>query len=368
MRLIYEQNPVINDVLNSYEWLPVINFLQTIIFDDKTFDLLNIATHLEVNYTELFSLITSNFYNINTLIDNASNTSNEPLFLALGNFYSTWLTYFFVQPANNVCSQINTLPITFTLNIDWNIANLLAIMYGSIILWKIGLDSFSYIGKIWFNFIQVMYIWLYSWILGGLDKVESTEEIICLIILWPWCFLIIFSHLYTVANYDYTFGFAEWGLPVTYGLVMLLEHWWAFGAYIFIYITNTKGRRSLIITIFEDTISMLILIARVLLQAVRGVIVGMFHFICREAIWNMTSWWTHNNHANSSIALENSNLASKHPALSLIFDVLLTGGSFVVITAIMFLQLIFLIVSVWLFCKCWFISWNRADSANTASI
>jgi hypothetical protein len=25
--------------------------------------------------------------------------------------------------------------------------------------------------------------------------------------------------------------------------------------------------------------------------------------------------------------------------------------------AIMFLQLIFLIVSVWLFCKCWFISW-----------
>jgi hypothetical protein len=24
----------------------------------------------------------------------------------------------------------------------------------------------------------------------------------------------------------------------------------------------------------------------------------------------------------------------------------------------MFLQLIFLIVSVWLFCKCWFISWN----------
>jgi hypothetical protein len=29
---------------------------------------------------------------------------------------------------------------------------------------------------------------------------------------------------------------------------------------------------------------MAILIARVLLQAVRGVIVGMFHFICREML------------------------------------------------------------------------------------
>jgi hypothetical protein len=65
---------------------------------------------------------------------------------------------------------------------------------------------------------------------------------------------------------------------------MLVEHWWAFGTYIFLYITNTKGRRSLIITIFEDLVGMAILIARVLLQAVRGVIVGMFHFICREAI------------------------------------------------------------------------------------
>ncbi len=368
MRLIYEQNPIINDVLNSYEWLPLVNFFHTIIFENKNFDLLCFAPHLGPNYTELFTLLTSNFYQINILVEQALTTNNEPLFAALGHVYSTWLTYFFVQPANNVCSQLNTLPITVTLNVDWSIANLFFITYGSIILWKIGLDSFSYVGKIWFNFIQVIYLWLYSWILGGLDKVESTEEIICLIILWPWCFLIIFSHLYTVANYDYTFGFAEWGLPVTYGLIMLLEHWWAFGAYIFLYITNTKGRRSLLITIFEDIISMVILIARVLLQAVRGVIVGMFHFICREAIWNMTSWWTHNNHANTSIALEDSSLTSIHPILNLVFNVLLTGGSFVIITAIMFLQLIFLIVSVWLFCKCWFISWNKTTCVNKASL
>jgi hypothetical protein len=35
----------------------------------------------------------------------------------------------------------------------------------------------------------------------------------------------------------------------------------------------------------------------------------------------------------------------------------------VIVMAIMFLQLIFLIVSVWLFCKCWFISWS-SDNTN----
>jgi hypothetical protein len=39
---------------------------------------------------------------------------------------------------------------------------------------------------------------------------------------------------------------------------------------------------------FEDFVAMLIMIVRVLLQSIRGVIVGMFHFICREALLNMT--------------------------------------------------------------------------------
>jgi hypothetical protein len=264
-----------------------------------------------------------------------------------------------VQPANLVCNTIDVTNIGVNFNLDWNIANLLFGVYFMILLWKFSIDASSYTASSWFHITQVVHVWVYSWILGGLDKVESLEEIICLIILWPWCFLIIFSHLYTTASYDYTFGFAEWGLPVTYGLIMLAEHWWTFGTYIFIYTTNTKGRRSLIITIFEDIVSVAILIARVLLQAVRGVIVGMFHFICREAVWNMTAWWTHNNQMNSSTQLQTESLTSTHPILGLIFDILLVGGSFVIITAIMFLQLIFLIVSVWLFCKCWFISWRK---------
>lgn len=56
------------------------------------------------------------------------------------------------------------------------------------------------------------------------------------------------------------------------------------GTYLFVYIAGAKGRKSSVITAAEDFIAIAILIARILLQAVRGVIVGMFHFICREAI------------------------------------------------------------------------------------
>ncbi len=359
MRLIHEQNAIIYDVLNSYEWLPLINFFHTLLIGNVD-QLLNFfGDGISLQYYELFNLISTNFFDYIPMTDYAASTEHPALFLKLIDLTTTWNTLCFVQPANLICNQLDTLSIGVNLNVDWNIASLLVSMYLLILLWKLSIDASAYTARTWFNITQVIHMWLYSWTLGGIDKVESVEEIICLIILWPWCFLIIFTHLYTVANYDYTFGFAEWGLPVTYGLIMLVEHWWAFGAYIFVYITSTKGRRSLVITIFEDTISMAILIARVLLQAVRGVIVGMFHFICREAIWNMTAWWTHNNHANSATSLNTEALTTIHPGLNLMFDILLTGGSFVIITAIMFLQLIFLIVSVWLFCKCWFISWKR---------
>lgn len=359
MRLIHEHNLLINDVLNSYEWLPLVNFSHQVFLDNLILTLPALLDNSNIKYLELFNVISTQFVSAPTLIDTALTSDNPTVALTQLDFFNSWLFQFFVQPANIACSTVDTFALNFHLNLDWSLANLLVLLYLVILLWKCTIDTVAYTAKYWFNLTQVLHMWLYSWVFGGIDKVESTEEILCLVILWPWCFLIIFTHMYSIANYDYTFGFAEWGLPVTYGLIMLIEHWWAFGAYLFIYITNTKGRRSLIITIFEDIISMVILIARVLLQAVRGVIVGMFHFICREAIWNMTAWWTHNNHANSSTALANETVTSLHPNLGLLFDILLTGSSFVIITAIMFLQLIFLIVSVWLFCKCWFISWNK---------
>lgn len=154
------------------------------------------------------------------------------------------------------------------------------------------------------------------------------------------------------------FGFAEWGLPILYGLILLAEHCWAFGTYFFVYLTGTKARKSLSITLIEDIIAVTILLARVLLQAVRGVIVGMFHFICREALLNMTNWWSVSSHSNSSISLAKESVSSTFDYISLITDLFVAGGSFVIVTAIMFLQLTFLVISVWLFCKCWFISWH----------
>lgn len=120
------------------------------------------------------------------------------------------------------------------------------------------------------------------------------------------------------------------------------------------YLVGTRGRRSFALTLAEDFVALVIMVVRVLLQAIRGVIVGMFHFICREALLNMTRWTAVDAGGAGAPAAE-----APAPALDyalLAADVGLAAGSLVLVTAIMFLQLIFLMVSVWLFCKCWFIS------------
>lgn len=200
---------------------------------------------------------------------------------------------------------------------------------------------------------------MYSWLFISFDKVESQEEGIVLSFLWPWCFLIVFTHLIAASDHTILFGFSEWGLPVTYGLVMLLEHCWSMGTYLMVYIAGAAGRKLSLLTAVEDAAAALILVARVLLQAVRGVIVGMFHFISREMLWNMKGYWTSNNALNSAIAATDTSQTAATPLLKLVFDCAITGGSFVIITAVMFLQLLFLLVSVWLFCKCWFTSWRK---------
>jgi hypothetical protein len=91
-------------------------------------------------------------------------------------------------------------------------------------------------------------------------------------------------------NHNILFSFAEWGLPIIYGLFLLIEHCWAFGVYILVYLVGARGRKSFIVILLEDIVALLILIVRVLLQSIRGLIVGMFHFICREALLNLSSW------------------------------------------------------------------------------
>lgn len=43
----------------------------------------------------------------------------------------------------------------------------------------------------------------------SLAKLETTEEALVLVILWPWCFLVILTHMVTGTDHTLMFGFAE---------------------------------------------------------------------------------------------------------------------------------------------------------------
>lgn len=155
-----------------------------------------------------------------------------------------------------------------------------------------------------------------------------------------------------MTNLKFMFGFAEWGLPIVYGFLLLLEHVWLFGSYMLLYVTGVGGRRNFIVTLVEDVVALVIMVARVLLQVIRGVIVGMFHFICREALLNMRKWWDYEVAGSGSVEGVAGGQPRAEDVIFIVMDILLASCGLLVIMAIMFLQLVFLVVSVWLFCKC----------------
>lgn len=239
---------------------------------------------------------------------------------------------------------------------DYSVMQIFCIFFIFLFFYRILLVLGIIMGRPNVGWNEFLSLFTYIWVRLGLDKLESAEESVSIIILWPWCIFLIFTHLFMIDNHSFLFGFAEWGLPILYGLILLFEHFWMFGTYILVYLMGIRGRRSFIITFIEDMIAISIMFARVILQSIRGIIVGMFHFICREALLNMTHWWTHEtwfNHGSGLILCDNS---FRSDLIFIIVDFFLAAGSLVLVMAIMFLQLIFLIVSIWLFCKCWFMS------------
>ncbi len=86
-----------------------------------------------------------------------------------------------------------------------------------------------------------------------------------------------------------------------YGFILLVEHVWELGVYTAIYLTGARGRRSLIVGVLEDLVALIIMFARVGLQVVRGVIVGMFHFVCREALLTLGRWWVVDSYFSHSL-------------------------------------------------------------------
>lgn len=197
-------------------------------------------------------------------------------------------------------------------------------------------------------------IWLYN----SFNKTDSLEETLCLSLLWPWCIILIFSHVINLSPFYNNFSLAEWSIPVIYGLLLMLNNIYSLGSFFLIFLTGSKTRRSILLTLFEDLLAVTILFLRILLQMVRGVIVGLFHWICRELMFSLRAWWTHDN------LLAHITPATKYSHYLvliisfLILNLIFTAYNFLVITSIMFLQLIFLLIAIWLFCKCWFIAAN----------
>lgn len=358
MRLLNENNSLINIITQNCDWMPTWIYYnsQNLVSSNETlFQSFNLNS---IVFIDLFNVFFTNF----------CTQVFTPLILLNGEYgltllkshdlYSSWISLFYILALDHVTctNEVSWVNITHLWNMS--VSTSLIFVYFILLLWKISIENMHYTKIHTTNYTHVVNIYLYTWILGGIDKTESFEEIISLLILWPWCVLLVFTHLFSLSDHNFLFGFAEWGLPILYGLILLAEHCWAFGTYFLVYLTGTRARKSLSITLLEDIVAVTILLARVLLQAVRGVIVGMFHFICREALLNMTNWWTMSTHTNSNISLAKESMSSPFDYFSLTIDLLVAGGSFVIVTAIMFLQLTFLVVSVWLFCKCWFISWQ----------
>ena len=358
MRLLAATHNYNDILLNSYEILPLTWLTSAVVITDLLFDVIS-QTNGWAMLLESFNIFMSPYtcWNLDFVVNDLSQHN------------TTLLTFIDIQA--QVMLFMSTILMQHTLHLNtwhminapiymtWHLATIFILGYFILLISAAITNLTTYNTMllsrtaIAFNFIFV------SWLQSSVDKLESTEEALSLIILWPWCVFIITTHLMALANYDALFVFAEWGLPVIYGLIMLLEHWWAFGVYLLVYLNGARGRKLIILTALEDIVTLSILIARVLLQAVRGLIVGMFHFICREMIWNMPAYWTHIAVPAATTAYTDENVSSIYYYQHLLFDCILTGGSFIIITAIMFLQLIFLLVSIWLFCKCWFTSWHK---------
>jgi hypothetical protein len=97
--------------------------------------------------------------------------------------------------------------------------------------------------------------------------------------------------LFTVENNENFFIFVEWGLPVAYGFLILFESAWLFSTHLLIYLNGARGRRSLVVTLIEDCVALIILTSRITLQMIRGLICGFFHDFFREVSEYLIDTW-----------------------------------------------------------------------------
>ena len=292
-------------------------------------------------------------YNIDGFFENADRiiqfnlifNGHEFFFIEFNNFLNN---YFFIS-FNFLFKQNNFYYIALFL--DSNYLNFFFLIIYFLIIFKIFKNYFFIIfenSAIFFiKVISKFYIILLKFF--G-EKFESIEEGFLFIKFIPFFIFLFFIHLFYIDNLSYYLIFLEWSLPVLFGILIIIESLWLFSSYIFIYLNGSSNRKIFIITLTEDVINLSILIARILLQMVRGIICGLYHDFFREISMILIFKMQLINHQMLFFTAP-YNIFYMMYTVNMYFIIFLII-SFTVF--LMFLQILFLFLAVWLFCKCWF--------------
>lgn len=269
--------------------------------------------------------------------------------------YTYYYEFYYFLNLNNIITYTNSIVNFFSTNIYYIINLIFIIILSYIYIYFLQNENISIIEKNRNSFILLYEEIILSWTRFTGIKFESYEEALSIIIIWPWCIFLIFSHIFNLENNEIFFIFIEWGLPIVYGYLIIIESMVLFSKYFFLYLNGARGRKFLLITILEDFIAFIILLSRVTLQAVRGLICGLYHDFFREITvylldtlinYRFEKQWFNSYSLNfTSIFL-----------INIICLLYITSFTLAFIYVLLFLQILFLLIAVWLFCRCWFIS------------
>ena len=315
--------------------------------------------------------IFANFYNLGThvmnydeIMDLKNKNSNNFFFLFVVSFVETYFSLWYgslVENDNQVQLFVMDIVLYQFFNSYINVYFTILLALLALLKWHY---DYSMVGYTTRTNITVFYQFIiYDFLTLVLNKYETSEEAICIIVLWPWCFLLVFTHVFLIDNNEVLFIFVEWGLPVVYGFLLLIEHLWNFGSHFFVYLNGGRGRRSLIITIVEDILTFFIVIIRVSLQVVRGLLCGFFHNFFREVSDKLTNIY-HMYCFYADWRIPFLSYGAFVDFVSVCARWYFLGFTLLFVYAILFLQLLFLIIAVWLFCRCWFISSTNISDHN----
>lgn len=297
---------------------------------------------LPMNYDEIMSLKRKNGKNIFFMY----------VVTFLENYLSNWHGYL-VDNDNQVQLFVLDAVMLQCYNSFINLYFIFLLILLALTKWHYDYSMVGYTTK---TSMSVFYQFIvYDFLTLVLNKYETSEEAICMVVLWPWCFLLVFTHVFLIDNNEIIFIFVEWGLPVVYGFLLLIEHLWNFGSHFFIYLNGGRGRRSLIISLVEDILTFFIVIIRVSLQVVRGLLCGFFHNFFREVADILTNTF-HMYAFYSDWDIPFFHFSTLVDFVSMCGRWYFLGFALLFVYAILFLQLLFLVIAVWLFCRCWFIS------------